>query len=306
MSLDFSKEGIASRVASLPLLEKDVLQILELLDDPESNFDDIIARLSPEVSAKFLKMANSAVYGVKVSSISHALRVLGYDAMRQSLLTSLLLDHFDRAADRLDFNLEKFHQQAALCVVVARAIGQIIEFERPADLFTVAMLHNIGKLVIAAYFPGEHEAILSLKKTLELPTRAAEKRVLGCSHAEISGMVLKTFNIPEPLVRAVRFHEDSDRVVPAQEQYQLEILLREAARLVDSLQLPASLDPDQLMRQLEEAIADGRQEIRRLRQEEIKDKGFEEVFMLLLKRAGSLVEGAMAAIIAGRADRQQG
>lgn len=92
MMYDNEPAKIVAKVKNLPLLSENAAKIISLLDSFENKFEDIVNELSPEVTARFLSMANSAHYGIEVKSITHALRVLGFNAMRQSLVTSLLLN----------------------------------------------------------------------------------------------------------------------------------------------------------------------------------------------------------------------
>jgi HD-like signal output (HDOD) protein len=300
------KKTIEDRVNNLPLLSKNVLEIIALLDDAKSSFEKIVEKLTPEVTAKFLSMANSAFYGVEVKSITHALRVLGYNAMRQSLVTSLLIDHFDRFSGLESFRLDKYHKQAHFCASVSRILGEILEYEHLANLVTVSMLHNIGKLIIAVYFGDEHNQIIVLKEQGGVRTHDAERRILGSTHAEISAMVLKKLNIPDDLCQAVRYHDTGDEHPPVVADYQLMYILRESARIVDRLDLELVPEPPALVEEMEDTVTEGREACRELQRQEIKLKGYEEIFGMLLGRAAEFVERDLETIIKARAALNDG
>jgi HD-like signal output (HDOD) protein len=280
------KTSIEDRINNLPLLSKNVLEIIALLDDAKSSFEKIVEKLSPEVTAKFLSMANSAFYGVEVKSISHALRVLGYNTMRQSLVTSLLIDHFDRFSGLETFRLDKYHQQAHYCAAVSRILGEILEYEHLANLVTVSMLHNIGKLIIA-----EQEGV---------KTHVAERRILGSTHAEISAMVLKKLNIPDDLCQAVRYHDTGDEQPPVVSDNRLMHILRESTRIVDLLDLGDVPESAAMVEEMENTVAEGRDVCREIQRQEIKVKGYEEIFDMLLARAAEIVERDLQSIIKAR------
>jgi HD-like signal output (HDOD) protein len=61
---------IEKKVHNLPLISSAVVKIITLLNNPDSNFDQIVERLSPDLSTRFLNIANSAYYGREVSSIT--------------------------------------------------------------------------------------------------------------------------------------------------------------------------------------------------------------------------------------------
>ena len=295
------KKSIEDKINNLPLLSKNVLEIISLLDDAESSFEKIVEKLSPEVTAKFLSMANSAFYGVEVKSITHALRVLGYNAMRQSLVTSLLIDHFDRFTGLESFRLDKYHKQARFCAAVSRILGEILEYEHLANLVTVSMLHNIGKLIIAVYFGDEHNKIIVLKEQEGIGTHEAERRILGSNHAEISAIVLKKLNIPDDLCQAVQYHDTGNEQPPVVADNRLMHILRESARIVDRLDLEDVPEPPALVEEMKGTVVEGREACRELQRQEIKMKGYEEIFGLLLARAAEIVERDLESIINARA-----
>ncbi len=153
-------EMIKDKIKRLPLTDASVFEIISLLNDPESNFEQIIGKLSPDIVARFLKMANSAYYSREVRSINYAVRLLGYKKMAQILNASILIDHFAKRSNFENFNFNKFQTHAQFCAAVSRILGEILDYSNPEDLFTVATLHNIGKLVIAVYFKDEHKRIV--------------------------------------------------------------------------------------------------------------------------------------------------
>jgi HD-like signal output (HDOD) protein len=290
MQADKEKEAFEERINHLPLIDENVLEIISLLDDAESDFEMIVGRLSPEVTAKFLSMANSAFYGVEVKSITHALRVLGFNAMRQSLVTSLLMDHFEKCSGMDTFRLDKYHAQAHFCAAVSRILGDILAYQKQADLVTVSLLHNLGKLIIAVYFGDEYNAINSLKEDENLPTSEAERRVLGKTHAEISCLVLKKFNIPDDLCEAIRYHDSKREDLPPIADPQLMLILRESSRIVDQLELADKLDTSRLLEEMSETVKEAQEVCREMQRQEIKEKGYEDFFGALLTKAGEMVE----------------
>ena len=143
-------ERIESKINKLPLVDTEVVDIITLLNSPASNFDQIVEKLSPSLATRFLNIANSAYYGGReVRSINYAVKLLGYGKMKDILITSILMDHFTRRLKQFDF--DKFLKQAQVCAAVAKVLGEILNFNQLDDLFTVATLQNIGKLVIAVY-----------------------------------------------------------------------------------------------------------------------------------------------------------
>lgn len=291
---------IEDKIDKLPLVDAAVFEIISLLNDPDSNFEQIVRKLSADVAVRFLNMANSAYYGKAVSSIDHAVRLLGYSEMKQILITSILIDHFTRRLDFENFDFDKFQNQAHFCAAVSRVLGDISDYGKPQDLFTVAILHNIGKLVIAVYFKEEHKEIIALKKKEGITSREAEQRILGVSHSHIGAIVLDRFKIPRDISDAVRYHDTKDHVIPAESNFQLELISRESAAIVGSFSLPEGMDPLEITERLKTTIEEARKIYREGVGAEMRSKGFRKVFPSLLEEAGGLVIRDLKTFLAER------
>ena len=291
-------DRIEKKVHNLPLINSAVVKIITLLNNPDSNFEQIVERLSPDLTTRFLKIANSAYYSREVRSISFAVKLLGYSKMKDILITSILMDHFTKRL--IDFNFDRFMNQAQFCAAVARILGEILEFDKLDDLFTVASLQNIGKLVIAVYFKDEHKHIIELKKSRTITTREAEKQVLGISHGAIGAIVLKRFQVPQDICDAVQFHDTADVPFAGQTDSDLPYIAREATRIVGQFSLPLDIHPRQLVTLLSQTIKAGNASYRECVREAIRSKGYEQIFPQLLDQANQLIIRALKQVLPAR------
>ncbi|MBW1741339.1 MAG: HDOD domain-containing protein [Deltaproteobacteria bacterium] len=299
-------KAIESKLKTLPLVDAPVFEIICLLDDPDSNFQLILEKLTPSIGAKFLEMASSAYYGRDVRTIDYAMRVLGYNAMKQILITSALFDHFAKRSDLERFNFEKFQKQAQFCAAVSRILGEIVDYEALEDLSTVGMLHNIGKLIIAVYFKDAHKEILALKKLEGISASKAEQRVLGVTHAEIGALALKKCNVSRDICDAVRFHDIDDHIISEESNFQLQLITKESARIVDKLILPEDIEPFEIIDVLRRTIVQAQELYRKRLRIEIQSKGYKEIFTSLLRDASKLVYVELTTILQERVHQNGG
>lgn len=278
---------LKEEINRLPMISGDVFEIVSLLNRPESNFDKIVEKVSPSLATRFLSMANSAYYGREVRSVHYAVKLLGYRRMKDMLISSIMVNHF---TDRLkNFDIDKFQQQAQFCAAVSNVLGEILAYGKPDDLFTIATLQNIGKLVIAVYFKKEHKKILALKKTEGLSTAQAEQRCMGANHAEIGAMVLERFTIPNDICEAVRFHDLESGEIPENSNWRLLLIAREATRIVDHFALPEEMLPSEIPGLLKKTISEGKMKYSESVRAEMRSKGYNDLFPTLLKEASFLV-----------------
>jgi HD-like signal output (HDOD) protein len=272
----------------LPLVDSEVVEIITLLNNPASNFKQIVEKLSPSLATRFLNIANSAYYGGReVRTIDYAVKLLGYAKMKDILITSILVDHFTKRMQ--DFDFDKFLKQAQFCAAIAKVLGEMLNFKQLEDLFTVATLQNIGKLVIAVYFKEEHRKIVALKKMEGLPSCEAEQQILGISHGEIGAIVLERFNVPQDICDAVRFHDSLDSEPPVEGDNYLQHIARQATRIVANFSLPKEMAPMDLYHMLRATVEEGKKNYREQVQSQIRSQGYAQIFPSLLEKATDLV-----------------
>ena len=99
----------------------------------------------------------------------------------------------------------RLHAQA-----VARAVERLAHMTKPfdvEDLVAAALLHDIGRLVLARARP-DYIAPLAARRTPEERARE-ELRELGVDHASLGGLLLERWGLPEGLVDAVARHHRS-------------------------------------------------------------------------------------------------
>jgi HD-like signal output (HDOD) protein len=280
-------EKLEKKIEKMPIVGEDVLEFITLLNDPESNFDKVVERISPELATRFLGIANSAFYGREVRSIHYAVKLLGYRKMKDILITSMLMDHLTSHLE--DFNFDKFLNQAQFCGAISGVLGEILEYDKLDDLFTIAILQNIGKLVIAVYLEEEHKTIIALKKSDGITSSKAEQRILGITHAEIGAMVLIRFTIPEDICEAVKFHDSKDKLDTGEPGYKLKAIARESTGIVGNFTLPEEFAPTEIPALLKETILEGKKRTHDIIRTQMRTEGYNELFPVLLKQTSKLV-----------------
>ena len=277
-----------TKIKNFTLFDDTVFDILSLLNNLDSNFNQIANKLSPGVTANFFKIANKEYYGREVPTIGYPMRLLSYKAMKQTLIISILMDHFERCLDFKYFSFDKFQKQAYFCAVVSKALGEMLGYSKPEDLYTVGILNNIGELVIAAYFKEEHRKIIALKESEDISVSEAERSIFGVDHAEIGALVLERFNIPRDMCDAVRYHHATNPIIVKDFDFRLALITRESAMIADSFELP-EMEPHEISNRLKGVIREGQKICMELLSMEMRSNGYRKVFPDLLQRASKLV-----------------
>lgn len=203
-------QPILRRLEDLPTLPRILLRITELLNDPKASARDLALVITedPVLTARLLRIVNSSFYGLpqRVATVTTAIVLLGFEAIRHLLLTASVFDLFpakNRSARRF---LEQLWDHALGCAVGAKALGRLQRRERLEELFVAGLLHDIGKIVVMVLFPAEGAEALRRTAREGLPLLEAEASVLGFDHTHAGRLLAERWNLPPRLVAAIAFH----------------------------------------------------------------------------------------------------
>ena len=195
------------KVRDLPTLPEVIEKILKTVDDERSSASDLTTLLECDsaISVRVLRLANSAFYGLRnrVSSIRHAVVVLGFDAVHHLALATSVFETFAKrqqfALDPDDFWMHSFGAAKAAQILCDGAQRDV----SPEECFTAALLHDIGKYLLALVLKEEYRAIVQEAQRAQRPLKDLEYEVFGMTHAAVGGWVTGKWQFPSGIVDAI-------------------------------------------------------------------------------------------------------
>ncbi len=205
-------KDIVGSIDALPTLPSVVSRVNELVDDPTASAGDINDVISHDLalSSKILKLVNSAFYGFprRISSITHAVVILGFQTVRNIALSAFVLDAFD--SGELPFGYRNFWIHSVGVGVAANAIGAHHGVPIGDDAFMCGLLHDIGKLVVFQYLREDFDKMLARVDAEDITMVEAESTMLEVGHAEIGALLMEQWQLPEKMVAVLRYHHQPD------------------------------------------------------------------------------------------------
>jgi putative nucleotidyltransferase with HDIG domain len=202
-------EQITRTISTFPGMPGPALKLLALIDDPNVTVPQIegILRQDPGLTANLLKLANSAYFGMpsKVGSVRQAVVLLGLKRLVQMVIAACTSAVMDRAVPGYDLAGGELWRHSLAVSVAAEGLVQELKLNASEEIFTAALLHDIGKMILGRHVQEEYEKI-ELALTQGLPFETAEAIVLGTDHAQIGAEVLTQWSLPPGIVNAVRWH----------------------------------------------------------------------------------------------------
>lgn len=200
---------------NVPSLPAVVTEVLALLEDTDIGTREIgrVVGADPPLTAKLLRVANSARYGLQAPVISpeHAAAVLGVNAMRNLLMSVSVIDLFSHALRFPQFDAKQLWRHSQLCARVCEALpGEWTEHFSREDAFLCGLLHNIGIFVMLEQLGEDYVPLLADlgHGHDELALRSLELEAFQFSHDQIGYLVCRQWNLPPVLLNSIRNHLD--------------------------------------------------------------------------------------------------
>ncbi|MFN3200758.1 MAG: HDOD domain-containing protein [Bradymonadia bacterium] len=191
--------------ALVPQLPQAAREALALTQDAESDTEALVAQIrkDPALAQSLLRTANSSYYATTqpISSISDAVTRIGRTGVSNVVLHHVvggLLCTPGRPFQGMPEALWDHMQHAA---PLARYIAPAFN-AHPEHAFTLALLHDVGKLVI---FDHVAELRRSMRRELKL-TPEGVRMILGALHEPLGGMACLSWQLSPHIARAVANH----------------------------------------------------------------------------------------------------
>lgn len=205
-------EKIRERVQTiiqLPALPTVALDVIQLVDNPKTSASKLGKVISADqaLTAKVLKIANSPFYGFpkKISTIDFAIIVLGFDALREIVISISLVNSLQKRSDQY-FDGRAFWDHSIASGVISRRLARDLGYRVSGEVFVAGLLHDMGISIVHRHFPGEFKRIVEIARESDLTFLEAEESVLQTTHAEIGGWLAVRWNLPDHLCEAISTH----------------------------------------------------------------------------------------------------
>jgi putative nucleotidyltransferase with HDIG domain len=197
------------RITTLPTLPQIVTKIATMVDSPQTSVADVGRVIAKDqvLSARVLKLVNSAFYGFsgRVSSVTHAMVLLGFNVVKGLVLSASVFDLFQQeGADGLD--RRRLWDHSIGTARIAGVLAQKVKLQEPEEAVVAGLLHDLGKIVLCAHLPEQFASIVELARRKNLLMWEAELEVLGVTHADVGRWLLERWKLPGKLVEPVALH----------------------------------------------------------------------------------------------------
>lgn len=196
-------EDLFDNPTALPTAPKVVQELIASFDKASVSTEDIAKKVSldPVLSAKLLRLANSAYYNVSrsIGTVEDAVLMLGFVAVRTLVISSGLVNGF-KSVTGLD--LKDFWRYSMHTGVAAKWIAKKTR-DNQELAFTIGMMHAIGELVIHSAIPAKAAELDGIVAPLDERRLAVEKEALGFSYEDAGAELARRWQFPAAFSDAI-------------------------------------------------------------------------------------------------------
>jgi eukaryotic-like serine/threonine-protein kinase len=242
--------------SDFPALSESVSAINRIANSETESIDKLSNTILKDfaLTNKLLRLVNSAYFrqagGGSISTVSRAVIVLGFEAVRNIAITVLLFDHLQNKANANQ--LKEDFLRANMAGVLAKDIGATAHMRDLEQSFICSLFHSLGRLLSQYYFPEDAEEIRRVMAQRNCSEDVAAKQVLGISFEEIGIAIAKLWGFPPLIVTSMRRLPGGTIKKSAAQEDRLRMLSAFSNELCDVI---ASATPELRDRELKKTMA---------------------------------------------------
>ena len=218
-------DRIIASISGLPPFPEVARRVLQLSRDPNSSQKEIaeVLKYDDAITANCLKLCNSSYYSlsVKVFSMTQAVNMLGLkNIIMIALASTKSLSAFAKSHQKYCLTKGELWRHSVTTAIISQLLLRSSKVDEDSILFTAALLHDFGKIVLDQYMEGDDNLIeLTQKEGCSLVE--AEKQVFGIDHAELGGLIAEEWKFPNMLINSISNHhqEISSKDIPNVESW---------------------------------------------------------------------------------------
>src|SRR5687768_16881626 len=195
----------------MPALAESRNRVLRVLLDKNAREEDLVTALESDVAlvVAVMRVANADKRRRgRIATVPEAVRALAPEGIEELARRIGVYGFFERIPG-WQLPPERFRLHAVAVAGTADMIAREIDYPNPDELLVAALLHDLGKVVMADAYPDYLGRVMDPTMSPSERTKA-ERREYGVDHAVIGGVMLRRWRLPQVIARAVERHHAPD------------------------------------------------------------------------------------------------
>ena len=162
--------------------------------------------------AHILRTVNSAAYARprSINSVAQAMSLLGVNKLRRIVAGFGLTNLFTKTKIAPTWSRMRFNLHSGATGILTEAIVDAMPVVDKEGAFVAGLMHDLGRLMLAVALPEEYETINAMVAISGGDYTTSEREALGFDHAELAGLALTKWKLPELICRAATYHHSPE------------------------------------------------------------------------------------------------
>jgi putative nucleotidyltransferase with HDIG domain len=205
-----SHDNVLKRIKDLPAAPDVAHRLMRIVRDPDYEADDLLSavEVDPSITSLLLKTVNSSFIALRqpVGSLRQAIVLLGGKKIVDLVLALTASDMFTGLSGGYILEQRGLWQHSVAVAAASEAIATRAKMDKGGMSFTAGLLHDLGKIVLNSLVEESAEEMGNTVTSGRETFLDLERQILGTDHCEMGGLVGEKWNLPEPIVHAIRNH----------------------------------------------------------------------------------------------------
>jgi len=216
-------DRIHKSIEAIPAFPATGGKVAELLSQADYSLAQVanLIENDPSITANVLKMANAPYFGAthKISTMEEAVLYLGRENLLRAIQTAGISLYYQKGSPGYFDHASDFWKHSVAVALMSQILSKKITGDENAALYTAALLHDVGKIIVGEFVRNEMKKI-SMLVSQHMSFLDAEELVLGINHADVGGKIAEHWTFPIEIQEAISYHhrpdllEKEDNILP--------------------------------------------------------------------------------------------
>lgn len=207
-------ESILKSVEKIPAFPATIQKVVGLLHDDDYAVADVVnvIKYDQAVAANILKISNSAYFGArqKIKTIHDAVVYLGQQQLIRAVQTAGISKFYKKGGVGYVSHSRELWEHSVAVALMSQILSMEIQKREDPLLYTAALLHDIGKIIMGEYVHESFEKIINRVKNEKCSFLEVEEEIIGINHADLGGRIAAHWNFPSEIRDAIAWHHRPD------------------------------------------------------------------------------------------------
>lgn len=201
-----SLNDLVKKANELQMMPQTARKVMEMMSNESTTADQLASVIEKDanITTRILKISNSAFYGLrsKVTTVQHAIMVLGYKSVRSLVVAS----SSQAMHKRFGITEQMMWDQSVGTAICGRMMSEGLPKEVSELAFVGGLLHNVGKAIMNNECPKEYTEVMKLVYNDGMDSPDAEQEVFNYSYPEVGFRITEDWGLPPSIGKIIRFH----------------------------------------------------------------------------------------------------